>query len=265
MASLQISFFAPSISRPTIFQMVLPNDILPMWRQGNSHFDRPMKTLILLHGYSGNSLDWVTNSQVTSLAGQYNLAIVMPAGDNSFYLNGGATGYQYEDFICVDLINYLRDTFGLAKSPEDTFIGGLSMGGFGALHSGLAHPEVFGKMIGLSSALICDGIMGMKPGTGNPVANYEYYAQTFGDLDKLDTSMNNPKYVVKARLEKGEKIQPVFMACGTEDFLLEANRDFRDYMKDNGVEVTYKESPGVHDWKFWNEYLEPAIKWALEV
>lgn len=150
------------------------------------------------------------------------------------------------------------------KVPEDTFIGGFSMGGFGAIHSGLVHPEAFGKMIGLSSALICDGIKGMKPGTHNPVANYAYYRQTFGDLEHLDESMNNPKYVVKRRLENGEKIQPIFMACGSEDFLVEANRDFRDFLLKNGVDVTYKESPGVHDWNFWNEYIEPAICWALE-
>ena len=119
-------------------------------------------------------------------------------------------------------------------------------------------------MFGLSSALICDTIQGMKPGSADGIADYDYYRQVFGDLDHLDESPKNPKYLVKQRVAKGEKIRPVFMACGSEDFLIENNRDFHEFLVKHGVDVTYRESPGVHEWKFWNEYIEPAIEWALE-
>lgn len=264
MANLQVTFFAPSIMRFTTFQMALPNDTPPAMKEGNSCYGRPMKTLFLLHGFSGCSLDWVTGSLINELAGKYNLAVVMPSGDNSFYLNGAGSCNKYEDFLCGDLISYIRDTFGLAKTPEDTIIGGLSMGGFGAIRSALAHPDVFGKMFGLSSALICDTIQGMEAGTADGIADYDYYRQVFGDLDRLAESPKNPKYLVEQRLEKGEKIQPVYMACGSEDFLIENNRDFHEFLVQHGVDVTYRESPGVHEWKFWNEYIEPAIEWALD-
>ncbi|HJA68040.1 MAG TPA: esterase family protein [Candidatus Mediterraneibacter cottocaccae] len=264
MANLQVTYFSPSIMRFTTFQMVLPNDTPPAMKENNRHYDRPMKTLFLLHGFSGCSVDWVTGSLINELAGRYNLAVVMPSGDNSFYLNGAGSCNKYEDFLCGDLVAYIRDTFGLAKTPEDTVIGGLSMGGFGAIHSGLAHPDVFGKMFGLSSALICDTIQGMKPGSADGIADYDYYRQVFGDLDHLDESPKNPKYLVKQRVAKGEKIRPVFMACGSEDFLIENNRDFHEFLVKHGVDVTYRESPGVHEWKFWNEYIEPAIEWALK-
>ena len=54
------------------------------------------------------------------------------------------------------------------------------------------------------------------------------------------------------------------MACGTEDGLLENNRELRDFLKAKGVEHVYYESPGIHNWTFWNQYLEPAIQWMLE-
>ena len=54
------------------------------------------------------------------------------------------------------------------------------------------------------------------------------------------------------------------MACGTEDFLIEPNRQFRDFLHQQGVPVEYAESPGVHDWAFWNQYIEPAILWMLK-
>ena len=119
-------------------------------------------------------------------------------------------------------------------------------------------------MFGLSSALIANGIKGMKPFSHNDIADYDYYTQIFGDLDKLDESENNPEYLVTERLKKEEKIQPIFMACGSEDFLLNENHEFRDFLLKNKVDFTYKESTGIHDWKFWNEYLEPAIQWLIE-
>ena len=49
------------------------------------------RALFLLRGTSGCSVDWVTGSLINELAGRYNLAVVMPSGDNSFYLNGAGS------------------------------------------------------------------------------------------------------------------------------------------------------------------------------
>ena len=57
------------------------------------------------------------------------------------------------------------------------------MGGFGALHTGLAYPDTFGKVAALSSAFIHHEVAKMEPGGGNSVANYEYYRQCFGDVE----------------------------------------------------------------------------------
>lgn len=265
MATLQMTWYSLAIARPTTFQLVLPNDVPEFMREGNPYFERPMKTLFLLHGYSGHCNDWMTNSIITELAGKYNLAVVMPSGDNSFYLNTAGSGYQYEDYITTELVQYIRKTFGLAMKPEDTFIGGLSMGGFGALHSGLAHPELYGKMFGLSSALIINDIDHLtREKAETLLCDFDYYRFVFGDMDHIKETDKDPEHIVKRRLAAGETLQPIYMACGTEDFLIENNRSFHDFLVKEGVAVTYKESEGIHDWKFWNEYIEPAILWALE-
>jgi len=265
MANIQINFFSQAINRLTTVQMILPNDAVAEMTINNPHYKRPMKTLFLLHGYSGNSWDWAYGSLVAELALKYNLAVVMPSGDNSFYVNAKASGYRYEDFIVKDLLAYIQKTFSLAMETKDTFIGGLSMGGFGAIRLGLAHPECFGKIVGLSSALIIEDIKDMtEDSPAAKVANKAYYEQTFGDLSKLDESCVNPEYLIKQSLKNKEEIRPVFMACGSEDFLIENNRNFHKFLEREGVAHIYKESPGVHDWKFWNEYLEPAIQWLLD-
>ncbi len=263
MSYLNVTFYSLAISRQTTFAMFIPSDVPPEMIAGNKAYDRPMKTLFLLHGFSGNFMDWSLGSLTQELAMKHNLAIVMPSGDNSFYLDQKGVGNNYESFIAVDLPEYVRKTFGLAMKPEDTLIGGLSMGGYGALHAALCHPETFGGMFGLSSALIVNGIKGMKPGEKTDIADYDYYERIFGDLNQLEENPCNPEYVVEQRLAKGEKIQPIYMACGSEDFLVKENYEFRDFLRAHQVEVQYEEGPGIHDWVFWNQYLDPAVSYLL--
>lgn len=264
MSVLQINKYSIALSRLITFHVILPDDAIPMMIEGNKNYERKPKTLYLLHGFSGNTTDWLYGSRIQELAMQYNLAVVLPSGENSFYLNGKGTGRAYETFVGVELPDYCTKTFGFSDKPEDNFIGGLSMGGFGAIHTALKYPKRFGKMFGLSSAMIQYDIAGMKPGEKNEIADYDYYLQVFGNLEYLDTSENNPDYLIREKKKRGEKIQPVFMACGTEDFILKNNRVFRDFLNSQNVDLTYYESEGIHDWKFWNQYLEPAICWGLE-
>lgn len=264
MSVLQINKYSIALSRLITFHVILPDDAIPMMIEGNKNYERKPKTLYLLHGFSGNTTDWLYGSRIQELAMQYNLAVVLPSGENSFYLNGKGTGRAYETFVGVELPDYCTKTFGFSDKPEDNFIGGLSMGGFGAIHTALKYPKRFGKMFGLSSAMIQYDIAGMKPGEKNEIADYDYYLQVFGNLEHLDTSENNPDYLIREKKKRGEKIQPVFMACGIEDFILKNNRVFRDFLNSQNVDLTYYESEGIHDWKFWNQYLEPAICWGLE-
>nr|WP_317378431.1 alpha/beta hydrolase family protein [uncultured Faecalimonas sp.] len=264
MSVLQINKYSIALSRLITFHVILPDDAIPMMIEGNKNYERKPKTLYLLHGFSGNTTDWLYGSRIQELAMKYNLAVVLPSGENSFYLNGKGTGRAYETFVGVELPDYCTKTFGFSDKPEDNFIGGLSMGGFGAIHTALKYPKRFGKMFGLSSAMIQYDIAGMKPGEKNEIADYDYYLQVFGNLEHLDTSENNPDYLIREKKKRGEKIQPVFMACGTEDFILKNNRVFRDFLNSQNVDLTYYESEGIHDWKFWNQYLEPAICWGLE-
>ena len=265
MSTLHVTFRTPSLMLPGEFWMHLPEKELPPIPgfPPNPNYDRPAKTLILLHGYSGNCQDWLCNSPAAQLSFQYNLAVVMPSGGLNFYLDLPATGQKYQTFIGVDLINYLRDTFGLAMTPEDTFIGGLSMGGFGAMHTAFAYPERFSKVMALSSALIIDELAHMRPGDANPMANYEYYAHTFGDLRTAKERDCNPQVLYRKLKAEGKPLPQIYMACGTEDFLLTANRAMRDFFVGEGANLRYEEGPGIHDWNFWSPHALRGVEWLL--
>lgn len=151
MAYYTIKFFSNALRRNVTFDMVIPNDEREdAPAEQNAHTRRRMKTILLLHGYTGDASTFGLEEEAV----KYNFALVMPNGENGFYLDGEATGQKYASYVGIELINYVRKTFGLAMTPEETYVTGLSMGGFGALHTALSYPERFGKAACLSSALI---------------------------------------------------------------------------------------------------------------
>ena len=266
MSILEIKMRSGVMMRPMEFAMFLPDDqAFNFSAQNNPCYDRPMKTLIILHGYTVDNYEWMSYSTPYELALRYNLAVVIPSTDSSFYLDRPGTGNKVGSCVGKELIEYLRRTFGLAKTPEDTIISGYSMGGFGAIHTALAYPETFGCALGLSSALIVYDIAGMKPGIQQEgvLADYDYYREVFGDLDKVTESENNPEVLVSKLLAEGKKIPRLYMTCGDNDFLLQTNKRFLAFLEEKKVPVTFVPGEGVHDFVFWNKAIGPAVEWAL--
>ncbi len=255
MAYFRIEYYSKALRRTTSFEMMVPNDP----REGMPEPSQPMKTLFLLHGYTGKAGNWVPED----LPVKYNFAIVMPSAENSFYLDGLSSGHAFQTMVGIELVDYIRNTFGLAKGPEDTFIAGLSMGGFGALHTGLAYPDRFGKIGALSSALIVHEVATMKPGQGNEVANYEFYRECFGDPATAAERDCNPEVLARKLKTEGKAIPGIYMACGTEDFLIENNRAFHRFLEDEKIPHEYHEGKGIHDMVFWQEYIRKAVEWMF--
>ncbi len=249
MAYIDVKYFSKALNRNVHFDIYIPNDN-PEELQGRT------KTLFLLHGYTGDAYNWVPEH----LCKKFNFAVVTPNGENGFWLDGLSSGHKYCTFVGEELVGYVRRTFGLALNADETCIMGLSMGGFGALHTAFAYPENFGKTAAMSSALIVHGIAHMKPGTDNGVANYDYYHECFGDLETVEDGDSNPEVLVKRLKDEGRRIPEIFMSCGTEDFLLENNREFHRYLDSIKIPHVYLESGGAHDMDFWNEYTEKFVE-----
>ena len=257
MAYFRIEYFSNALRRAAGFEMLIPNDFradIPVQIP-----DKPMGTLFLLHGYTGKAGNWVPEN----LAQELNFAIVMPTAENSFYLNGDATGRAYQTMLGEELVDYVRRTFRLAMRTEDTAIAGMSMGGYGALHTALAYPDRFGKAGCLSSALIVHGIAHMKPGEENGVANYAYYRQCFGDLETAEERDCNPEVQIRQLKATGTRIPDLYLCCGTEDFLIEPNRQMHRFLETEGVAHEYQEGPGRHDMAFWSEYIVKVVRWMF--
>ena len=259
MAVMDVNFFSNCLMRNVTYRAIIPLDgpIAPGERtRGREEF----KTLYLLHGITGNYTDWTYCSRAVQLAEKFKIAIIMPSGDNSFYVDNEKNLSFYGEYIGRELVEETRKLLPLSDKREDTFIGGLSMGGYGALRNGIKYSDTFGAVAGLSSAFA----VGLASAPDDPEFFFRkrsYFESIFGDITKLPGSDKDPEALIDNLLKEGKPIPRLFIACGTEDFLLEYNRDFRDYLIDRNVDHTYHESRGGHDWIFWDQYLEKVLRW----
>ena len=222
---------------------------------------KPLKTLYLLHGIFGNYTDWVNGTRIQAWAEANDLAVIMPSGENRFYLDDEKSGELYGEFIGKELVEFTRKLFPLSDKREDTFIAGLSMGGYGAIRNGLKYAENFGCVIGLSAALVHD--TWKDADNSAPIFTFRrnYYEAVFGEYDKVKGSDKDPKALLLKLKEEGRPVPKMYLCCGTEDGLVTANRDFRDFLNENGVDLTYVEGPGKHDWVFWDTYIKKVLDW----
>lgn len=231
MALIQMEFMSNSIQHYTSMNVLLPVDQWDRTEIG------PFPTLYLLHGWGGNYSDWVCNSRIAVWAQRRGIAVVMPSGDNSFYLNYPEREEYYEKFIGEELIALTRKAFPLSDKREDTWIAGLSMGGGGAIRCGLRYGHVFSKAAGLSSGITM-GESAQKRGHGADTV------QALQDALAADDSLSD-----------------LFMTIGTEDSLLQNNREFHEILKKQGIEHIYEEHSGGHTWEYWDGHLPEVLDW----
>ncbi len=223
----------------------------------------PYKTLYLLHGYMGNCTDWLLNSNVAELSQQFNIAIVMPSGENGFYVDFEKAGIMGGQFIGEELVRFTRELFPLSHKREDTIIGGLSMGGFGSLRNSLKYNEVFGHAIVLSAPETIHNAIESTYELNFMGIGRGYYESVFGDIDSILESDKCPAHLAKTLVESGGVIPDMYIACGYNDMLADENRNLVEYLRSVGLPLTYEEGPGTHEWAFWRPFLKRGLIHAL--
>ncbi|MBN2584968.1 MAG: hypothetical protein JXL80_18030 [Planctomycetes bacterium] len=150
---------------------------------------------------------------------------------------------QYTTFFFKEFIPYVDKHYRVDADKRG--LTGFSMGGWGAMHYMLVKPEMFASVSGLSSAIwplnppSDQAEKFLKPMLGDFAGNKDEYL-------KLD-----PHARIEQYLKKKVKLPPIYQHIGTEDFLLQANREFRGFLTGKGLQLEYKESPGTHNWSFW--------------
>lgn len=198
--------------------------------------------LYLLHGMGNNHATWTGYTNVEMYAEERNIAVVMISAENKSYVNNN--GDNFYDFIENELMDFVKGNFNVSDKPEDTYIAGLSMGGFGTLVHALSNPEKY-CALGAFSAAIELNPAALSGGKEEPV-NPDY----------------DPKTLAERIYENKGKFPKMYIACGEKDFLFEANKAFKDRLTEMGNKVEWVTMAEYgHEWRFWNIQIEKFLDW----
>lgn len=259
MAILKMSFRSRELKRDVPVNVVLPFD-----RGGT----KPYPTLYLLHGLQNSCDSWPLNTRIERWASDRGLAVVMPQGENSFWLPVGGPEGPYGDFgayVSEELVEMTRAEFVLSRERSQTFIGGFSMGGYGALRNGLLHAETFGKIAVFSGAV---HFFEESPEALAEYGNIRGELSIFDDWDRTRDSDLNPRWLAARAAERvaaGElpSLPAVKFIVGAEDWLVGSNRRLAGGLREMGYDVAYTEAPGAHSFDFVGPRLPEMLDWLV--
>ncbi|MEA3209004.1 MAG: putative tributyrin esterase [Chthoniobacter sp.] len=259
MAFLDVHCFSDALGRSVSFYLLLPQ---PAERQigmtgGEARARYP--TLYLLHGLSDDHTIWMRRTAIERYAAAKNLAVVMPAAGRSFYQDM-ASGPKYWTFLSEELPALCRQWFPLSPAREDTFAAGLSMGGYGALRLGLERADRFAAAASLSGALDIAQRLRDAGGQGSHMQRHEWTG-IFGSEVKGE-AIPGDLFVLGQKIAAASGPKPaLYLACGAQDELLADSRRFHQHLDTLRLANTYEESPGAHDWGYWDRQIQRVLDW----
>ena len=255
---LHCDFYSVVLRRNTHINVILPTPGEP-----GQKVQQDMKVLYLLHGLHGDESSWLHGSNITRYANEAGIAVVIPGVGNSWYQNM-AHGEDFFTYITEELYEYVQALFPVSRKREDTFIAGLSMGGYGAWYLALACPEKFAATASFSGAV--DVGFRYLPATVNKDVPMPFYVDNcFGDPTKIAGSDRDVFVLFEKAKAKG--ILPrMYQSCGTADFLYGMNVAANKKLTEMGAKITWRETPGVdHVWDFWDSEIRWILKnWLFE-
>lgn len=262
MTVITLQFRSKMLAGRTHLSVLIPTDL--QVEGGQKYLLRPpYRTLYLLHGLHGCEQDWLMQTLIVRYAQKWGLCVVMPQGDNRWYASTPDLMEDYQGFVSDELIQFTRRTFPLSEKREDTYIGGLSMGGYGAILTALNCPHTFAGCIALSSAIRTKEFSNApEEGPGNPLTKAQ--VETIFGLDDAKAYAGS-RWDVGALAEQHAHDDPkprFFLACGTDDGLYQPNVAYRDQLVRLGYECAWDDMPGGHAWDVWDAEIQKGIAWA---
>lgn len=246
----EVTFYSSALSRRMRYLALLP-----------AGYDRRQlgryTAFYLLHGAFGAPEDWLKHSHLAEYVRGLPLVLIMPQGDNSYYVNSATRGEdRYEDYIVRDLASDVELHYHINPSREFRAIAGISMGGFGALQIALKHPADYSFVASISN--VADAPE--RPFSIRRWGQYWRLRRVFGPYGSQARAERNLFMLIKNLLGPSPRLLPtMYLACGTEDSLVGVNRRLNSALETAGIQHVYRESAGSHDWNYWDVALRDMV------
>lgn len=256
MMHMRCDFFSETLGLSTSMTVLLPQQTSTQIGMPGVVREHGTPVLYLLHGLSDDDTIWLRRTSIERYASDLGLAVVMPQVHRSFYTNSDvdpSSGLQYWDFVSRELPELVAGSFQVSTRREDTFVAGLSMGGYGSFKLALRQPERFAAAASLSGCLDI-ARQASQPdfdAIARPIWG-ERSHRLAGTEDDLLHLLDTVDPAVMPKL---------WTTCGTEDFLIDSQRTFVRHAADRGVDLTWDEHPGTHEWGYWDTHIQRFLRW----
>jgi enterochelin esterase-like enzyme len=226
---------SPIIGESFPYRVYLPPDYLHSPQ-------RRYPVLYMLHGAGGNYTEW-TDSFLPEQADRMMVAheippliIVMPDdGGQTYWANWSEGGPRWGDYLTEDVVGTIDQRYRTLPNAASRAIGGLSMGGLGALNLAFHHPDVFGVVGSHSPSVRIDP---------DP-ALWFLSGQTFWD--------NNPIWLAQHR--SGLESLNIWLDVGADDIWLPNIEAVHDTLVEQGLHPEWHVFPGPHEAEYWIEHV----------
>lgn len=249
MALIRCDFFSDVLEVSTSMTVLLPQEThtqIGMAGAGSRPHGAPV--LYLLHGLSDDATIWQRRTSIERYAAPLGLAVVMPSVEHSFYTDE-AHGRPYWTFVAEELPKIVSSFFRVSDRPQDTYVAGLSMGGYGALKLALRRPDRFRAAASMSGALDVAGF-GRSPERSTLID------RVFGGVPSSDDDL----FALLEAVDPSA-VPPLHLSCGTEDEVVDGNRRWLAGAERVGLDVTVDLRSGEHEWGFWDEEIQKVLAW----
>lgn len=235
----QLHYFSDALGMQTAANVILPD----------RRFPGPYAVMFLLHGLSDDHTIWLRRTSIERYVENLPLMVVMPNGGRGFYCDA-QQGFKYNTAIGVELVDVIRNYF--PTDDEKWCVAGLSMGGYGALRLALDRPDLFRSATALSAALDFGHFV--------RISDNDDWTQEFLRITGTDPKGGPNDLYAKLEALLPDRVPALRIDCGSEDFLIEANRRFHAFLDEKGVPHEYEEHPGIHNWEYWDAQIQPALE-----
>jgi putative tributyrin esterase len=242
-----------------IIGKVLPyNALLP---PGYFKSNKRYPVLYLLHGLFGHHDDWITRTNLAEYAASYDLIIITPEGNDSWYVDSATVPTdKYESYFVKQLIPDVDARYRTIKDRRARGVAGLSMGGYGALKFGFKYRDYFAFAGSLSGALDPVNRSEEHPGFAWNILRPSLTA-VFGPADSRARQDNDLHQIARNFTAADISSLPyLYFDCGLEDGFLATNRELAEILVSKKIAHQYRQLPGAHDWKYWDRQVREILR-----
>jgi len=232
--------------------------------------NRRYPVLYYLHGLGDNQQMFVRSGGFNLVEDLWDrrqigdFILVSPAGYASFFMNSYDGRFRYEDFFLQEFMPWIEHRYRVAARRESRGIGGISMGGYGALRMAFLHPQLFGSVSAHSPALM-ERLPAISVGNSPESGRLRILGNVFGSPpDRSFWDHNNPLTIARTAELAGMKI---YFDCGDEDdFGFDSGaRALDKVLTERRIAHQFHIYPGRHDAGYFAEHLPASLEfhWRL--